>query len=344
MLTKTTKQLNELSLEEITVTYNQIEISILNYGATVTSLKVPNDEGRLENIVLSYKNIEDYINNASFLNAIIGPNSGRIRNGKLIINNKEIQLDKNFLNKHQLHGGKECFAYQTFKLTANEYPTYTEVICSLFIKDEESLFPGNKTIEIVYMVEPNKLTIKFSGISDMDTFLNLTSHMYFNLSGEKSDITHQVMMIDADKMMALDEDFVPYKIVNTIDQSLAVHHPILIKDLFTEEILSSPTKGIDHPFILNKKQLYDASLYDPSTKRLLEIKTTYPSIVCYTHNYPENKLLTNHTKHIPHQGICFETQYAPNSQEFPTLEDPVLKANIMYRHETSYSFSIKKES
>ena len=344
MLTKNRYNLQDFSIEEITVTYNEIEVSIMNYGATVTSFKVPNKEGQLENIVLSYKNIEDYINNESFLNAIIGPTSGRIKDGKIIINGKLIELDQNFLGRHNLHGGKECYAYQIFQLEAKEYPDYTEVICSLSIKDQDSYFPGNKVIHISYIIEPNKMTIKFDAMSDQDTYLNLTSHLYFNLTGEKSDITNHYLMIDSNKIMDLDDDFIPYQIIDTKNISLEMATPVQIRNLLTEELISSKTKGIDHPFVLNKNQKIDASLYDPFTKRLLEIKTTYPVIVCYTHNYPLKKYFTNNTINIPYQGVCFETQYAPNSEVFESLENPLLKANERYHHETSYTFSIKKES
>lgn len=344
MISKKNLTVNHLSLEEYTVSMENIEVSILNYGATVTSLKVPNKQGTLEKVVLSYASLEDYIKNNSFLNAIIGPTSGRIKDGLIHINNEQIQLDQNFIDKHHLHGGKECFAFQLFDINIKEYDDHIDVICSLSINTEDSYYPGNKDITITYIVEPNQLKIKFEGSTDEDTLLNMTSHLYFNLSGEKSDILNHYLMIDADNLIDLNHEFVPTNIKNVKDVSLDVTNPMMLKNLLTKELVSSHIKGIDHPFILNKKKNYDASLYDPTSQRHLQIKTTYPIIVCYTHNYPEEKELTNNTTNIAHQGICFETQYTPNHEAFKDLAQPFLKASEKYEHQTTYTFSIKNES
>jgi len=344
MITRKNHFINHLNLEEIFVAMDNIEVSILNYGATITSLKIPNADGVLENVVLSYASVADYIQNKSYLNAIIGPTSGRIKDGLIHINNKQFQLDQNFLNKHNLHGGKDTFAFQLFDLTVEEYDDHIDVICTLNIDQKDSHYPGSKQITITYIIEANQLTIKFAGTSDEDTYLNMTSHLYFNLSGEHHDIKNHQLMIDADKFLDLDEEFVPHKIQDVKARSLDIRYPKTIKQILTKELQSSPTKGIDHPFVLNKKQPIVASLYDPLSKRHLAIKTTYPIIVCYTHNYPEQKQLTNNTINIPHQGICFETQFAPNPEGFKDLDQSLLKANNQYLQQTTFTFSIKNES
>ena len=341
MITKKQVQLNDKILEELTVKLDQIEVSILNYGATITSLKTPNKDGQLENILLRYKDINDYAHNASYLNAIIGPTSGRIKDGYIQINQQAIHLDQNFQDKHHLHGGKECFAFQLFDLSYEESKDLVKVHASLNIKSEDSLYPGNKTILITYEISPGKLSILFQGESEEDTYLNMTSHLYFNLSGGKESILSQEVMIQADKVIEVDKEFLPSLIQPVEDMNLDMRKPVVIRELLTEKLRNSHIKGIDHPFILRKTDTIDASLYDPKSGRCMQITTSYPVIVCYTHNYPEDKLLTNQTRNEPYQGICFEAQYTPNPEVFPTLDQPLLKKGKFYQERTSFHFSIK---
>jgi len=341
MITKKHLLLKDKILEELTVKLDQIEVSILNYGATITSLKTPNKDGQLENIVLRYQDINDYAQNASYLNAIIGPTSGRIKDGYIQINQQAIQLDQNFQDKHHLHGGKECFAFQLFDLSYEEAKDLVKVHASLRVKSEDSLYPGNKTITITYEISPGKLSILFQGESEEDTYLNMTSHLYFNLSGGKESILSHEVMIQADKVIEVDKEFLPSLIQPVEDMNLDMRKPVVINDLLTEKLRNSHIKGIDHPFILRKTDTIDASLYDPKSGRCMQITTSYPVIVCYTHNYPEDKLLTNQTRNEPYQGICFEAQYTPNPEVFPNLEQPLLKKDKLYQERTSFHFSIK---
>lgn len=341
MITRKQVQLKDKTLEELTVKLDQIELSILNYGATITSLKTPNKDGQLENIVLSYQDIKDYEHNASYLNAIIGPTSGRIKDGRIQINHQSIQLDQNFQDKHHLHGGKECFAFQMFDLSYEETKDLVKVHASLKIDSEDSFYPGNKTISITYEISPGKLSILFQGESDQDTYLNMTSHLYFNLSGGKESILAEEVMIQADKVIDLDKEFLPSSIQPVEEMNLDMRKPVVISDLLTDNLTHSHIKGIDHPFILDKTDTIDASLYDKKSGRFMQVTTSYPVIVCYSHNYPEDKLLTNHTRNEPHQGICFEAQYTPNPEVFPTLDQPLLKKGQLYQERTTFHFSIK---
>ena len=344
MITKRTFTIAGKTIEEIHASLDQIDIRVLNLGAVITSLRVPNKEGRLENILLSFQDPVHYLDNGSYLNGIIGPTSGRIKDGYITIHDQDHQLDQNFLNKHHLHGGKECFAFQFFDLEAHEEKDKIRIHARLSSFESDSLYPGNKEIQITYQIEANKFTIFYKGSSDQDTVLNMTSHLYFNLSGEQTDILNHQLMIDADKAMDLNQEFLPNQIKSVDDLSLNVTSPTYIKDLLTNALRSSHIKGIDHPFILNKRQAFDASLFDPSSGRLMQVKTSYPMLVCYTHNYPEDILLTNQTKNQAHQGICFETQFTPNPLAFQDLQQPLLLKGHLYQEKTEYYFSIKKES
>ncbi len=337
-------QVNDLEFNFIEVKQKNIQITFMDYGATVLSIYVPDKDGKMETVLLAYDKLTSYINNEMYLNSIIGPTSGRIKNGEFELNELTIKLDKNFLETENLHGGFECFGFKFFNYEILDELSQTQVRFIYRRMDADSKLPGNSTIQIIYTVSESELQIEFLGDTTEDTLLNLTSHMYFNLSGDlKNTVLNHKLQINASKTIELDDKFVPYKVkelTNTHLDFLSFKH---IKDNFFEGIYDLPVKGIDNPYMLDNIGFdnLSAKLYDPISGRKMEVYTTYPSIVVYTHNFPDDNTLLFNRKHEKHLGICFETQNPPNGINIPNLESSILLENEEYYHKTLYKFKVE---
>ncbi len=340
-----TYKLNNNDFTFIEVTQKNIRITFMDYGATIMSIFVPDAAGNMETVVMAYDSLDSYIENDMYLNAIIGPTSGRIGNATFELNGKIYGLDKNFEGTENLHGGKECFAFKFFNFEVIDEKDQTKVIFTLEKREEESLYPGNQSIKIIYTISEGRLLIEFTGETDKDTILNITNHAYFNLSGNmKEDILNHKLYIDSSKHMELNESLVPIKIKDSANTRFDFRELKRIKHNFYEGIYELKTKGIDDPFVLgtNSFDHLQVKYKDEVSKRVLKVYTTYPVIVVYTHNYPNNLDLLFKVPNKRHMGICFETQLEPNGINIKNINDGILKKDKKYYHKTLYNFSIEE--
>jgi len=326
----------------IEVSRKTIKMTFMDYGAAVLSIHVPDSFGKMETVLLAYEKLDSYIENSLCLNATIGPISGRISNAKFKINDIEYSLEKNFLGTTNLHGGSECFAYKIFDYKIIETSEKTQLIFTY--KKEEGYLgtPGNQDITITYDVYDSYYSVDFNATTDKDTLLNLTNHNYFNLSGNlRYSILGHILKVNSSKYFSLDDSFVPEKIRFSKDTAFDFTKETLISENLTKELKELKEKGIDHPFILEKTGIeYPQVIYkDPISRRRLDIYTSYPCIVIYTHNHIDDKKILFNTKHKEHMGICFETQYVPNGINMIDQDNSILKKKEVYSHKTIYKFS-----
>jgi len=340
-----TYKLDNKDFTFIEVTQKNIRVTLMDYGATIMSIFIPDATGNMETVVMAYDSLDSYIENDMYMNAVIGPTSGRIGNATFKLNDKTYVLDKNFEGTENLHGGKECFAFKFFKYKIIDELDQTQVIFTLEKREEESLYPGNQDIKIIYTISDGRLLIEFIGETDKDTILNLTNHAYFNLSGNmKEDILNHKLYIDSSKHMELNNSLVPIKIKDSANSRFDYIELKKIKDNFYDGIYELKTKGIDEPFILGTKSFDHLQVIykDEISKRVLKVYTTYPVIVVYTHNYPNNLDLLFKAPNKRHMGICFEAQLEPNGINIKNVNDGILKKNQKYYHKTLYKFGIEE--
>ncbi len=167
---------------------NGFEVEVLNLGGVITKIITPDKDGNLENIVVAYEDIDDYIENPHYYGAIIGRTGGRICNGKVVIEGKEYQLNKNY-GLHQGHGGDEGFNKKIWDVAVEETEEYVLLNLSRVSQDKEENYPGKLYAEVVYKIYKDfKLDIIYKADSDKTTLVNMTNHSYFNLSGNIKDL------------------------------------------------------------------------------------------------------------------------------------------------------------
>lgn len=321
---------------------NKFEVEILNLGGIITKIITPDKDNNFENVVVGYKEIESYIENPSYLGAIVGRTSGRICEGNVTIDGRQYSLSKNY-NPHHGHGGNFGFNKKIWEVNIIEEKDNITLRLSTISQDKEENYPGNLDIIVSFKVyEDFKIEQTYECKCDKTTLVNLTNHSYFNLSGNiKLPITKQYLKIDSDYILELDKTCaVTGKSINVKDTPFDFKNIKCIgKDIDCDNEQIKIGNGYDHTFLLNKNG--KIHLEDRVSKRVLDIITDQKSVVVYSMNFPDDIELYNGKKAQKRFGICFETQAPPIGREMCFIKYSTLNKGEVYKQKTVYKFSKK---
>lgn len=320
-----------------------MEVEILSFGGIITKILVPDQNGKIENVVLGFQDLETYLSNPPFFGAIIGRTSGRINKGCITLNGQTYQFPINN-NSNSLHGGVDGFNKKLWDVVCVENEDNASASLTYLSVDGEEGYPGNLTVKVTYtLTEANELTLRYEADTDQDTIVNLTNHTYFNLSGDaKAPILDHIMCIDSDKVCLLDAESIPTG--EWIDVKEEAAFDFNEPKVIGKDIDAPSTKlqsGYDHPWVLNKKADIDAYYHDPLSGRMMTIKTDEKAVVVYAMNFADPFILSNGEVAKVRYGICFETQSLPVGYNECYKEDIVLKAGAHYNKKTTFTFGIK---
>lgn len=342
------KTTNQEQVELYTLTNaNGVEVRIMTYGGTVVSLKVPDRNGKLDDVVLGYDSLDGYLKNSPYFGAIIGRYGNRIGKGRFSLDGKEYTLSKND-GENTLHGGTRGFDKAVWK--AAEVKTKDGVALSLgyFSKDGEEGFPGNLSVTVVYtLTNKNELKIDYSATTDKTTVVNLTHHSYFNLASHGTVLGHEVM-INAGKFTPVDAGLIPtgeLRSVKGTPMDFTASNAIgaRIDQPYEQLVLG---RGYDHNWVLDrssKNPLLAARVYEPTSGRVIEVYTTEPGIQFYSGNFLDGTITgKGGSVYDKRSGFCLETQHFPDSPNKPGFPSTVLKPGQKYHTITIYRFSVKK--
>ena len=326
-----------------------VEAKIMTYGGIVVSLKVPDRNGTLGDVVLGFDTLDDYLkNNSPYFGALIGRFGNRIAKGKFTLNGVEYTLAKNNGENH-LHGGLRGFDKVVWKATPLNGRGGKSLKLTYLSKDGEEGYPGNLSVTVVYsLTNRNELKIEYTATTDKDTVLNLTHHSYFNLAGAGTgDILGHEMHINADRFVAIaDSGAIPTGELRSVKgtpmdfiKPVAVGARINQDD---EQIRFG--RGYDHTWVLNKNRAggptLAARVYEAKTGRVMEVYTTEPGVQFYTGNFLDGTQTGKGGKvYNQRYGFCLETQHFPDSPNQPKFPSTVLKPGRKYTQTTSYKFS-----
>lgn len=319
-------------------------VEITNYGATIVSIKVPDKNGKVDDVVLGYDTLSEYLKQDMHVGATIGRHANRIEGSVIEINGFEYKLTKNE-GENQLHGGINGFDRCLWNAEIKDENTLE---LTYFSKDLEEGFPGNLNVKVTFtLTEDNELVIGYYGNSDKDTVVNLTNHSYFNLQGQGSgDILKHQLYINADSFTVNDSHSLPTgEIRKVFDTPMDFTKMKEVgQDINVDYAQLDYGKGYDHNYVIND---YDKSLkkaaevYEKTSGRVLEVLTTMPGIQLYTGNYIPKSSGMHNAKYDARCALCLETQYFPNSLKHKNFPSPILKANEEYKHITVFKFSVR---
>ncbi len=327
---------------------NGMEARISNYGGTLVSLKVPDRNGKLGDVVLGYDNVEGYESGKSFFGASVGRYGNRIAHAKFLLDGVAYTLEKNDGENH-LHGGfnKRIWTAKDVSSSAGQALELTYLS-----KDGEEGYPGNLSVKIVYTVlaAQNALKIDYSATTDKDTVLNLTHHSYFNLDGQgNGDILKQLMTIHGSRFTPVDSTLIPTGELRGVRGTpFDFLKPVAIGariDQDDEQLKIG--KGYDHNWVLDNKSpgsmFAAAEAYDPQSGRVMDVSTTEPGLQFYTGNFLDGTIHGKDGKIYVHRGaFCLETQHFPDSPNHPDFPSTVLKPGQKFHSTTIYKFSTRK--
>ncbi len=329
------------------VNKNGCEVRITNYGGIIVSLKVPDKNGNLGDVMLGYDSVEQYIkNNGPYFGALIGRYGNRIGKGTFKLDGKTYTLATNNGENH-LHGGNVGFDKVLWDAKEISEKGAPGLELTYLSKDGEEGYPGNLKVTVKYLwTNDNELKIEYTAKTDKPTVVNLTSHGYFNLSG-KGDILGEKLMINADKFTPVDSGLIPtgemLPVAGTpfdFRTAKAIGKDI---DADNQQIKYGP--GYDHNFVLNKKWnklALAAEVYDPSTGRDMEVWTTEPGLQFYSGNFLDGTITgKGGWTYQKHAALCLESQHypdSPNKDKWPTT---TLRPKQTYKSTTIYKFSTK---
>ncbi|MCG5102532.1 aldose epimerase family protein [Oceanobacillus alkalisoli] len=323
---------------------NNVSVDILNYGGIITNLTVPDKNGDMENVVLSYADFDSYKNDPNYFGATIGRVAGRIANSKFDLEGTSYSLESNESN-HHLHGGTRGFHQMLWDYKVFETDSDVGVELQNEISESVDGYPGNLKVSVTFKLKDNdELIIDYRAISDKTTVLTLTNHSYFNLNGNlKQPINNHIITLNSSYFIELDKELIP-----TGDKVDVSGTPFDFREgKVLGEGIENPISqneyaknGFDHYFIFDNQNEDSVILEEPNSGRVMTIKTDQPGIVIYTGNNLDNNFELAEGKSEKYLGVTLETQSSPASLEFEGFPSIVLKANEPYQKQTSYKFSI----
>lgn len=320
---------------------NGIVIKILTLGGIITDIEVPDSNGISENIVVGWKDLNNYIDDTSYAGSIVGRSSGRITDGKIKIGDKLYETTKN-QGLNTLHGGNEGFNKKIWKDSVEVNDKEVSLILEASSNDGEEGFPGNLKLRVVYSLNnKNEFSIKNQGISDKDTILNMTNHSYFNLSGNiKRNVLDERLTVKSNKIATIREDSA---LTGDLIDVNGTPFDFNTSKKVGEDIREAHRQlelgnGYDHPWVLTEDEGYNIKLEDDISGRVMEVYTDRKAVVIYSTNFPVDKELYNGNIEGKYDGICFETQNLPIGENYKFIEDSVIRAGEEYKATTVFKF------
>lgn len=340
-----TSNKEEISLYTLT-NCNGMSATFSNYGAVLVKLMVPDGNGKFDDVVLGYDNLEGYIKNAPGLGSFIGRHANRIGDAKFEIGGKTYELEKNNGNNN-LHGGSTGYNKMVYETEYFEEEDSDTIEFSRLSPHMEQGFPGNLDICVTYtLTDDNELVIEYLAVSDQDTLINLTNHSYFNLAGHKSGtILNHKMMIESDHFTPTTDDLIPTGEICDVTGTPMDFRTLkaIGQDIEADYLPLKQGTGYDHNYVLktSKEEVTKvAELIDESSKRKMEVFTDLPGMQVYTGNHlGEKENCKEGATYHPYDGVCFETQFFPNSCNIKEFKSCLFKAGKEYDYTTVYRFT-----
>ncbi len=325
---------------------NGCTVKITTYGGIVVSLTVPDKDGKMGDVVLGYDNLDGYVKNNPYFGALIGRYGNRIGKAKFVLNGQTYTLAANNDENH-LHGGIVGFDKVVWDAKEIRESGAVGLLLSYLSKDGEEGYPGNLACTVKYFwTNDNELKIDYTATTDKDTVVNLTHHSYFNLACKGDILSHELMM-KADQFTPVDKGLIPTGQMSGVKGTpMDFTKPTAIGARINQETEQLKFGlGYDHNWVLNDydgKMKMVASLYEPTTGRVMEVHTVEPGLQFYSGNFLDGTITGKGSTVYEHRtGLCLETQHFPDSPNKPRFHSTTLKPGEKYSTTTIYKFSTK---
>ena len=298
---------------------NGMEVTVINIGARIVSLMVPDNTGTMQNVALGYDNIEPYLQLRDYYGAIVGRFANRIANGTFVLDRLTYRVRQNE-GQNMLHGGPNGFSTRYFTI---EQLDERNLICTYFSKDGEEGFPGNLHLMVTYMLrDDNTLEVNYKATTDRATVLNVSNHSYFNLSGaDAGSVADHQLYIDASRYTPTHEDLIPTGEIAKVQDTPLDYTSLRAVD---------PEYPYDLNYVLNHPGDIDnlaVKVVSTTTGIQMEIYTTEPGMQFYSERGAQTSLV-------------LEPQHFPDSPNQPSFPSTVLRPDSVFNSQTLYKFGL----
>jgi len=327
---------------------NGMSVTILNVGAIIARIEIPDKNGKIENVTLGHNDPFNFIDGPYYLGATVGRYANRIAGGRFVIDAKEYKVS---LNKpgFMLHGGFEGFNRKFWQSRIIDIYNHTSLELTLISPDGDEGFPGTMEAKVIYkLTEKNELNVQYFATTNKATVINLTNHSYFNLTGNlENTILDHIVKINADKFTPTNNVSIPTGDIASVDGTpLDFRTPKRVGDRIEQGFEQLKLAGgYDQNFVINNynsEAREAATVYEPTSGRVMEVLTDQPGMQFYSGNnlsgIPQG---TNGVYPKRRTGLCFECQHFPNSPNEKNFPSVILRPGEVYRQTTIYRFSIK---
>jgi aldose 1-epimerase len=308
---------------------NGVEATVMTLGATLTTVKAPERNGRSEIITLHKDSFREYVQGHPLFGSVVGRFANRIAGARFTLDGTEFPVTPN-AGKHHIHGGnrQEGFQWQVWKGRSIREENAVGVELSLVSPDGQAGYPGRLEVTVTYkLTADNQLVMDYTAKTDKPTHVNLTNHAYWNLAGvgSRQEVLGHVLMLNADHYLPSDEAKIPTGEIRRVDGT--------VMDFTRRRTIGSRIEQVergyyDHCYVLNKTPDEPLSLcarvVEPNSGRTMEVLTTQPGVQLYTGN---------------RRGLCLETQHYPNAPNEPEFPSTVLRPGETYHQVTVHKFS-----
>jgi aldose 1-epimerase len=325
------------------------KVTIMNYGATVVRIEVPDRNGNIADVTLGYDTLGGYFSkNNPYFGAIVGRYGNRIAKGRFTLDGVEYQLATNDGENH-LHGGVKGFDKVVWDAEGVQSSDGPGVKLSYLSRDGEEGYPGNLSCTVEYtLTKENELRLEYAAETNKATVLNLTNHTYFNLRGQGTgDILSHQLTLNAVGYMEVDDGLIPtgsgWRRVKGTPMDFTV--PATIGSRIAEVGGGPNPVGYDHNYVLadwDRSLKLAATVYDATSGRVMEVFTTQPGMQLYSGNFLDGSVTgKNSMVYQQYSGLCLETQHFPDSPNRSRWPSVVLRPGEKYWNVTVYKFSAK---
>lgn len=339
---------NESTIHRYTISNDSgVSVAILNYGAIISSMKVPDRRGDLADVVLGYDTLNEYIEDDAYIGSLVGRYANRINGGLFHLQQIPYQLSCNRPGLH-LHGGNEGFNKKIWGVEVVREERGLGLKLSLLSPDGDEGYPGNLRVGVSYVLtDDNELIIDYEADTDKPTVVNMTQHSYFNLAGQ-GDISGHYIELNASEYTPVGPDLIP-----TGEQAMVEGSPFDFRTkrriglaMAEGDTQKRAGEGFDHNYVLDTHGdvgKIAASLYHQESGRTMNVYTTKPGIQFYSGNFLTERLKGRRgVPFFKHAALCLETQYYPDSPNQPMFPSPLLVPVDTYRHTTIYRFGLHR--
>lgn len=326
-----------------------MEARVINYGGIITSLRVPDRNGDLADVVLGFDDISGYLGEHPYFGALIGRYGNRIAGGQFTLDGETFQLPINN-GPNSLHGGVVGFDRVVWSAEPFQNDQGVGLVLTHTSPDGDQGYPGTLSVQVTYtLTDSNELIFDYHATTDRATPVNLTQHTYFNLAGNGSGpILNHEMMLNASRFTPVDSTLIPTGELRSVQGTpFDFRQPTTLGErIGNDDEQLRFGGGYDHNFVLDAAAgdslTLAARVYEPTTGRVVEVLTTEPGIQLYTGNFLDGTLTGKNGVVYQHRtGFCLETQHFPDSPNHPDFPSTILQPGDEYNSRTVYRFSAR---